>query len=395
MTYPLAIGMGNAQGKSIELVYSDLFLIIALSWGVLSNPSRVTIGGGSSLLLRLSAASVILFGLLVAGVSCISDGDTLRVISAIKFLKPIMFVFAGIAIACQREPIDVMRAISLSLVCLVTLLGISTILEPSFPYGRWGQRMFFSEAPIYGFPNMSQSFFAATGPLILALGDSENKKSLYLVSRIAFACVALLVIGSMSRSSSIVLGITLIIYLTCTGRTALAAILVGCALGLVAIGTAAANLLPDNYIVLALQEKIEARVDRTFDGGDAFSGRPEIWRSAAELIFERPIFGYGFESFSNHATHDTPHQQYLEMLYKFGGVGFLLYIVLISIGLKRCIQLQSESPRRSDKFYFLGAFIAFSCGVLIGNMTQPNLTYSLTGNFMFFGLGLIHENKRL
>ncbi|MBX3436200.1 MAG: O-antigen ligase family protein [Planctomycetaceae bacterium] len=153
------------------------------------------------------------------------------------------------------------------------------------------------------------------------------------------------------------------------------------------------------------------------------SGRSTIWGETWDLFADRPLFGYGFEPYSERATFDTPHQQYLEVLYKCGLVGMALYACVLSlafVGLVRqwraSIPLHGPGGGRwfdrlslvSDETNFgrvpiepvasvgqvntclpyAPALLALFCGVMIGNFSQSNLTYSLTGNCLFLLIGL-------
>ena len=159
------------------------------------------------------------------------------------------------------------------------------------------------------------------------------------------------------------------------------------------VGFGAFALIQETEFGAILTERIQERVERSTEQEDPSSGRFDIWKLAIELWTERPIFGYMFESFSRYAEVDTPHQQYLEVLHKSGGVGFILYVGLLISCLSAAIRLLRIAPPRSGAWYRLSGVIAMLSGVMVGNFTQPNLTYSLTGNLVFLLFGCLCSSR--
>lgn len=84
-------------------------------------------------------------------------------------------------------------------------------------------------------------------------------------------------------------------------------------------------------------------------GLGAGSGRIYIWTKTVDLVKERPLFGYGFDTFMYNFPHynidarasmweentitDKPHSVYVGWLYGTGIIGFLCAIVLLVISL--------------------------------------------------------------
>ena len=91
--------------------------------------------------------------------------------------------------------------------------------------------------------------------------------------------------------------------------------------------------------------------------------------------------------------YDTPHQQYLEVLFKCGAVGLSLYTILLLTCLLLTRRLLRMTARGSPARFPLHAVTSMLVGVMVGNLTQPNLTYSLTGNMIFLLFGSLCSSR--
>lgn len=90
-------------------------------------------------------------------------------------------------------------------------------------------------------------------------------------------------------------------------------------------------------------------------GLSAGTGRFYIWEKAIELVKERPIFGYGLDTFMYNFPHnsidaragmydentiiDKPHNIYIGLLYGTGIIGFLSVIVLLIMSLLKPLRV--------------------------------------------------------
>jgi O-antigen ligase len=149
------------------------------------------------------------------------------------------------------------------------------------------------------------------------------------------------------------------------------------------------QFIMENPAVAHLTDLVQRRVEQTLEGGDPLSGRGNIWEETLALCAERPLLGYSFEAYSRYSFYDTPHQQYLEVLYKTGGLGLTLYgVMLIAMGLGLW-HLARHAPRRSEVDFMIRGVLATLAAALLGNLSQPNLTYSVTGNCLFLMVGLL------
>ena len=160
------------------------------------------------------------------------------------------------------------------------------------------------------------------------------------------------------------------------------------------VGFGLFSALKETDVVAVLTQRVQDRVNRSTESEDPSSGRFDIWEFALELSAEKPIFGYMFESFSRYTGDvDTPHQQYLEVLYKCGGLGLLFYGSVLGSCWMVTNRLLRLATFRSPAWYRLHAMVAMLGAVLLGNLTQPNLTYSLTGNMVFLMFGTLCSSR--
>ena len=406
VVWPIHSNAAMIGDKPIDLLLSDLLLFavpLAYFW-IRSEPanSQHTLKGANNRTFKSSDAGYpallyiaiicIVYMTAIAGIGLGISGETIRVFSAFKLVKPMTFVLIGWILGTATDPLKFIDLTGIAYGIVVGLTMFCTVTAPQFPMGFWGQYIFGFE--LSGYPNTPMSFYGGLVPLLLATSDSTKKRSLRLVGWGLAACSTLMILGSMSRSSLITLVCGTVIYLARTDRkmflasSAMTVILVSI------VGFGAFTALQETEIGTTLIERVNDRFQRSTESDDPTSGRLEIWQFAIELSAEKPIFGYMFESFSRYTGDvDTPHQQYLEVLYKCGGLGLLLYIALLWCCLYSSKRLLQFTVRKSPAWYRLHAMSAMLIGILIGNLTQPNLTYSLTGNMVFFLFGSLCSSR--
>lgn len=399
MVWPIHSTAAMIGHKPIEMVASDMFvlampLIYLLAGSHVSKIElqRVAAPIKAFKLLPVLAVVFIIYATSLAGIGVGMSGEVIRVYSAFKMVKPICFVVLGWILGYWIDPINFVSVIGHAAAAVVGLTMLTTMTDPSFPLGEWGR--FIYEYELCGYPNSAMSFYGCLVPLLFAAADVAKEKHVKLFCWAMAACAALIIVGSMSRSSTMVMLIGTSIYLVATGRTPL---LIAFAVGAVIfsiIGFGVISALKETDFVSILLERIRDRFDRSTESEDPSSGRFDIWELAIELWLEKPVFGYLFESFAKYGVDiDTPHQQYLEVLYKCGGLGLLLYGGMLVASLFRTTRLLKLSERGSAAWYQLHAARSMLIGLMIGNLTQPNLTYSVTGNFIFLLFGCLCSSR--
>lgn len=396
MVWPVHWTAATVGDKPIDLMASDLlFALMPISYVLLTigrsnRPSKSLDKPQAHADAKPVALALIfvVYAMALAGIGLGMSGEMIRLYSAFKLAKPIGFVILGVLLGSWTDPYEFIKVTTHAFGVIVALTMFTTATGPEFPLGEWG-RFLFLDYELSGYPNSPMSFYAALVPWLLAAVDGSRYRFAPLYGWGLAACSSLIVLGSMSRSSSIALIVGIILYLILTGRITLLVSSFLIVLVLSAIGVGVVSALRDTEMLSILMDRIQSRIDRSTETDDPTSGRLEIWRLAIELWTERPAFGYLFESFSRYASVDTPHQQYLEVLHKCGGIGLILYMGLL-ISCLTCIRrLQKMSVRGSRIWYQLHAVTAMIGGIMVGNLTQPNLTFSLTGNFLFLICGCL------
>lgn len=399
VVWPVHNNVATVSDKPIDLMPSDfMFVIVPIAYlFIRSKPTQEEVDLTKPPIRWYSlsptlALLCIAYVTALAGIGLGMSGETVRLFSAFKLAKPIAFVFLGVLLGSWTDPFEFMDIYTRAYAIVVGLTLYCTVADPSFPAGEWGKYLF--EGELSGYPNMPMSFYGVMVPLLLAASDITRNNLLKLTGWGMAAAAALIIAGSMSRSSALALIFGTAIYLATTGRQTLLATTFVVVMFTSIIGFGLFSALQDSYVVAVLTERVQTRIDRSMEAEDPSSGRYEIWQIAIELCAEKPVFGYLFESFSRYMIeYDTPHQQYLEILYKCGGVGLGLYMALIISFFRNTSRLLKLTVPGAPTWYRLNAARAMLIGALVGNLTQPNLTYSLTGNMVFMLFGMFSSSR--
>lgn len=399
VVWPVHNNVATVSDKPIDLMPSDfLFVVLPIAYLFIRSKSTQEQIDATKAPIRwysftpAMALLCIAYVTALAGIGLGMSGETVRLFSAFKLAKPIAFVFLGVLLGSWTDPFDFMDIYTWAYAVIVGMTLYCTVTDPAFPLGEWGKYLF--EGELSGYPNMPMSFYGVMVPLMLAASDITKNQILRLAGWGAAAAAALIIAGSMSRSSALALIFGTVVYLATTGRQTILATTFVVIMFMSIIGFGLFSALQDSYVVAVLTERVQTRIDRSMEAEDPSSGRFEIWEIAIELCAEKPVFGYMFESFSRYMIeYDTPHQQYLEILYKCGGVGLGLYLALIISFFRNISRLMKMTVPGSPTWYRLNAARAMLIGALVGNLTQPNLTYSLTGNMVFMLFGMFSSSR--
>ncbi len=399
IVWPIHSTAATVGNKPIELICSDLlFLAMPIAYPFIRSKAtklqlqQVTAKVRSYKLVPLLALIFVVYATALAGVGLGMSGEMLRVYSAFKLVKPVAFVFLGLLLGAWTDPLEFVGIVGRVYGIVVGLTFFCTVTGPDFPMGEWGKYIF--EYDLSGYPNTAMSFFAGLIPVLLAATEGSKDRHLRPIGWVLAGCSTLMILGSMSRSSTLSLIVGVSLYLWMTGRTAflVASFLIITVVGIIGFGLF--SMLRETEVVSVLEYRLMDRLDRTTEQDDPSSGRFEIWQLAIELWTEQPVFGYMFESFSRYAGDvDTPHQQYLEVLHKCGGLGLLLYLAVLVSCLMLAIRLLRMTKRGAPAWFQVRAVFAMLAGLMVGNLTQPNLTFSLTGNMVFLLFGCLCSSR--
>ncbi|MBJ8419818.1 O-antigen ligase family protein [Acinetobacter courvalinii] len=380
MLLPLSLPLGDIGGKPIDLAYSDLLLVITFFYFIFIG--RFLSSSNEKKLIAFSFFTFIFIISLGAIGSILQGGDILPFLSSVRFSKHILFVLVAFILYKKYKPsLEQLTKYSgmVSILIVILLFFSDLFFNPQFPSSRWGG--FFLNFETYGFPNSTAVFYSFYICFILNL--------IFITKRVLIIPVLLLIVAivffTFSRSGWISALIVLFPALVYSSTKSKKIVIFN--ITLLVFFVVCVSLFFDKLYPII--EPWMYKVD-TMTGKDVtVSGRDLIWSEALKLIYDRPTFGYFFFPFSNYVDgYDTPHQQYLEILYKMGIVGFLVYslylfyifIVFLKEGLK------GVTLRKMTVITFTLLTIA----IVITNFGQPNLSFSLIGNAYVFFLSLYY-----
>lgn len=373
------------NGGRIDIVMSDLLLILVVP--KLRRPAEQT----HALLLLCIGFSI--YCILLALIATVTTSDLIRLGSCIKFVKPYIFLIAGLMVSQKIRFETLIKPFAFAITFLTWNLFVSTAATPGFPFIRWGGSLW--GLNVYGFPNSSAVFLGALTPFLLVQVITKRglQKGFFFISYFALSTLALL---SYSRSTLICLlfANALTLWLILPSINSLKIFTFG-GVGVLFTYFISSRYLPQS-IINAAKRGWEGRWQRTFGQSDVSSGRFELWRDALSLLEDHPFVGYSFESFNDVSefAHGGVHNQYIECLWKTGTIGLILFLTVWLIIFSRLwMQTKQSGVSRAEKLCRIAVFGSLS-GIFISNLSQPNLTYSITGNFFCFLSGFLISRKQ-
>lgn len=362
---PISVISEAQGGLPVDIVPSDILMTaITLTWifSSVRYPSRVL----PTLLI------FVLYGFVLANLSALSKGSVIPLLSFAKFNKVIFAFLAGYALSRWYGRDNVLRAFSAAACAYLLILPVSEFFYHGNFVPRLGSELF--DIPIYGFSNSSSSY------IVFLLCISLIKKRGNTISLSLMVLTGLFALGSASRIALLLAVLAIGAFLVGRRKNIIPRSLIIFAV----LAVAVVSNLGDSLNLETIANPMIRRFEVALRNGDFSNGRAELFKSTIDLISNRPFFGYGYQSFSYFGTHGTPHNQYLELAFKTGIVGLLLYFTVILTGIRHIISLkQTLSKDLSAR----GVLVMLGL-VMLGNLTQPNLSYSPTGNLVFLLFGL-------
>ena len=322
----------------------------------------------------------VLFGVIS---SIIRGGSIETLLSMASFSLPILHLIVGACFALTKKNMNFSYSyFSYIIIVLTLVLFVSDLIYGSFPRGcgyegRWGGCI--GNLEVYGFPNPPMNFLACVSVLLGIFLIRPVKKSVRMATIVSLAIIGFILLLSLSRSAVLIYVVSLgFIAFSIWGARSLFAVII---IGLI-IAFNIESIL-DSFLVSG----VLARTNTALAAGDISTGRIGIWIEALHVIAKDPIFGVGFLSFSNFSSFGTAHQQYLEVLFKVGAIGFFMYFFPLGRGYKAAINyLQKKyTEAHSPKEQTLA--LGFVSCVLIASVFQPAISYQTLGNFVFFSAG--------
>ncbi|WP_095476154.1 O-antigen ligase family protein [Vibrio metoecus] len=381
---PLSITLTELAGKPVDLVLSDLLLLLV--------PLIFFTNGFKSKYTVLVPVLMICFYLSLSAYNAILEGGQLsNFISSLRFTKQFILIAAGGAFFLIFGKVEIEVFFKVVMAILIIILA-SDLLFGSFPRGcgyegRWGGCFILRE--VYGFPNSSASYLSILflGVLFLhSINVMSAKKTIAV-----FTFVAVLSMLSLSRTAWLTIALGCFGFLLTLRKPIL--IIVYLSLSLLLCFIIFYNI--EDIVSLPIFEGVINKVSYYASGNELTSGRTDIWLDAMVLWAERPLFGYGFDYFSNYVPgFDTPHQQYLELLFKSGLVGFSLYFFLLFVALFFFKDFLCEVRGLKSRHVMFRLVFILVFPILVNGIFQPILSYSIISNIVMFIFGYVLEFNR-
>ncbi|WP_199611288.1 O-antigen ligase family protein [Flocculibacter collagenilyticus] len=366
----------------MDMIISDFYPFILLPFFFLYG---LKIKSKAIFLLPLVAIGYYLGIAIVA--SFTEYGSIGNLASSLRFSKQFLLIPCG-ALLFTLYGWRGVKSFSSSIIFILCAILLSDLIYGSWPRGcgyegRWGGCL--AKFEVYGFPNSSTSYIVLLSlTLILFHHVKLISTKLLTLALLISAFIALL---SISRSAWVFittgLFFTFLVSINIKRKVLYLYILSILIILLFAFDWN----LPINT---SLFDGVLNKFNYYTAGNEITSGRTDIWLAAASLILHSPLFGFGFNYFSIYMPQfDTPHQQYLELLFKSGIIGFSIYMYCIYLF---CIKFKQLcfNHQVDIKLYKL-MLMSVLLPLLINGLFQPIFSYSLMGNFFMFALGFAIE----
>jgi O-antigen ligase len=368
---PLNLTLTYLYNKPDDLVFSDLLLLFlpfayfAIKDAPLDNLLR---GYTISLVVYLIYCSALIYF-----EHDINSNVGLSILSFLRATRPFLLFYIGYLAYTWSEGKVERWTCYLVLVLTVVLFVSNIFFNHAFPNPRWGG--YFFQKKVYGFPNSAGSYYVVCLAILIFGSKYLKERSWAFILGTLIMSLTIVFIGSRNAIAALLLLFAFLFLFSLINRKHI--------LWLIPLMTLSMHLIKISHMNLAL---MESKVRRTLGVG-VFYGRSNIWSDTLNIIHDKFLFGYGFEPLSLHYNlHTSTHNQYLEYIYKSGFIGSLF---IINLWLYVIRSYFSASKVKNDEYSSFYAFLF--CGflvVLISNMAQSNLTYTITQSFFIFFAGV-------
>ena len=381
---PISLHLGTFSGKPVDLVYSDFLITIGVIYFLVVSARGIQVNRTEKELLRLSSLVFIFFVVLALAHILFRSGSISWLVSSFKFSKNFLAVYLAFYYF-NASKIDLTEFLKISarvasVIVLIIFLS-QVVFSGNFPSPRWGG--YFLGLDVYGFPNSPAVYYVLLFSLVFSGLTNSDKSSSKLFYGITLLIVTMIIFFTLSRAAILTLFFFLLLILLGSAAIRVKVFI------LVVVSILLVGSLIYMDVLLNLLDTLILKFSRTLGGDQALSGRGSIWKSAIDLIYQKPLFGYGFESFSTYYIgHDTTHQQYLEVMYKAGLLGFCVYIFFyfrLYLHVKILSRIALSKVEQNFSNTVLIAFVS----ILISNLSQPTLNYSIAGNALVFYLAIL------
>ncbi len=255
----------------------------------------------------------------------------------------VMYIFAA---KTKKKMILVM----VSLFCLVIILSFLMSLEG---YGKWLSNKDYTMTNVY--------YILCFLPFITDI-DSKWLKRIFTI--LIFSCVILSFKRSAIVVSAIVIFTMILLFFENEKRRKIALILV------VAF-TIATVTIPILFERANIQSIYLMWIERFNDSNTRWTILLDVWNMQIDSSFFEWIFGHGYNAVMNDIGYGlSAHNDYLEILYDYGLIAFVLFLIFIVGMIKYCNKLKKYNCK-----YYKGMIISLEI-FIIASIPSHMYTYS-------------------
>lgn len=183
-------------------------------------------------------------------------------------------------------------------------------------------------------PNIYGIFLTILIPLLLAYKPDSFPKTIVKIVFVMMVFVNLIQTGSRGAYLSVC---AILLLMLLKSKQKYKALLTALIVGLLILVSLSFISIDTNNVISRItgesyrqRQNVQGEIDlNTYSGA-----RLQIWAYALRLYAERPIFGYGYNSFYREAMHQyagkkiSAHNKYIDVLFTLGFPGFFLFIAI-------------------------------------------------------------------
>lgn len=245
-----------------------------------------------------------------------------------------------------------------SLTCLVIMISFLMSLEG---YGEWVSNKDYTMTNVY--------YILCFLPFVI---DIDNKWIKRILTILIFSCVLLSFKRSAIVISAVVIFTLILLFFKDKKRR-------NTTLMLVVVFTVAIIIIPILFERTSRQSIYSMWLERFSDSNTRGTILLDVWNMQTESTFFEWIFGHGYNAVMNDIGYGlSAHNDYLEILYDYGLIAFVLFITFIVSMIKYCNRLKKYNSK-----YFNGMIISLEIFIFA---SIPSHMYTYSTYFIILSL---------
>lgn len=375
---PLGVQITQSGDKPVILVASITILFFAFISYLLGFKMH------RSTFIYCSALSVFAFiGMLGA---ILRGGSIGPLLSVASFSIPLLHVFVGPLVA-RYDLNAVLRSFALPYALVILIIFGSDVINANFPrgcglQGRWGGC--FGPFEVFGFVNASANFLAILSPLLYLLILDPNRRYDRLLGVVSLFALFIISFLSLSRSASLLLALSMLLVSVKLFR--------GYVIFFFAAMIGVFLFFGEKILSSFVIKGLTLRFSSAIEAEDVTNGRVGIWADAFGVAFENPFLGGAFGFFSDYSDFGTAHQQFAEVAFKAGMLGFVAYFgfLLFAYTSARKVIKKDSEKKKALYLYWVNILLLL---IIISCVFQPIISYHIFGSIVFFFSGYFIERE--